>query len=64
MVGQSLKALDPDLVDDRYFHRVRLPWSRFGHLMWLLAVEGVNAATIYPGYKGVVMTLEEERTRP
>ena len=39
--------------------RLRLPCSESGKLLRLLNQEGVNAATIYPGYKGVVESLKE-----
>ena len=45
------------------FYRVRLPWLDVNQLMWFLAKEGVSAATIYPGYRGVVMAMKEERVR-
>lgn len=41
-------------------HRITLPWSEAGSLMDDLNQEGVNAASIYPGFKGVVETLKQE----
>ena len=63
LAEKSLADIDRSFDDYRYFYRVRLPCSHTDHLMWLLAVEGVSAATIYPGFKGVVLALQEERTR-
>jgi hypothetical protein len=45
---------------DVLFYRIRLPWRRASYLMWRFRQEGINAATVYPGYRGVVQTLEEE----
>jgi FRG domain len=43
------------------FYRIRLPWSESEVLRWLLEKEGVSAATIFPGYKGVVQAMDERR---
>jgi hypothetical protein len=45
---------------DVFFYRIRLPWICAPHLMWRLFQEGVSAATIYPGYRGVVIALKHE----
>jgi hypothetical protein len=37
-----------------------LPIALAKQLMWLLAKEGVTAASMFPGYAGVVQCLEEE----
>ena len=42
------------------FYRITLPWPRACVLMDDLSQEGINAATIYPGFNGVVTTLKEE----
>jgi hypothetical protein len=42
------------------FYRITLPWSRARQLMDDLSQEGINAATIYPGFDGVVKTLKHE----
>jgi hypothetical protein len=44
--------------------RFTLPISESKELMWMLAREGVTAATIYPGFGGVVKGLEEQRFWP
>jgi FRG domain len=41
-------------------YRITLPWSEAGDLMDQLSQEGINAATIYPGFNGVVTTLKQE----
>jgi hypothetical protein len=41
-------------------YRITLPWSEAGDLMDHLSQEGINAATIYPGFNGVVTTLKQE----
>jgi hypothetical protein len=45
---------------NRLFYRIRLPWRRADALMWFLEKEGVNAATIFPGYDGVVRAMREQ----
>jgi hypothetical protein len=62
----ALVAAHPDtrLGSVAFFHRIRLPWIRATHLLWLLSKEGVNAASIYPGYKGIVLAMEEEDRVP
>ena len=57
----SLVQHDSEHGDVKYFHRIRLRWRHVDHLMWRLSQEGVNAATIYPGYRGVALSLIEER---
>ncbi len=42
------------------FYEVTLPISHAENLMWMLAREGITAASMYPGYAGVVKCLEEE----
>lgn len=42
-------------------YRITLPWSEAGDLMDQLSQEGINAATIYPGFDGVVTALKQER---
>jgi hypothetical protein len=42
-----------------YMIRFSLPISKAGHLLSLLAKEGVDASAIYPGYGGVVESLKE-----
>lgn len=46
--------------DDVFFYRVRLKWKNANELFWRLAQEGVNHATIYPGYKSVVTAMQQE----
>jgi hypothetical protein len=41
--------------------KLTLPHSEARRLLRLLALDGVNAATVFPGYGGVVASLEEER---
>jgi hypothetical protein len=60
LVSEFLEDHKMAYAVDVLFHRIRLPWGHSKHLMWRLRQQGVNAATIYPGYKGVVQTLEEE----
>jgi hypothetical protein len=40
--------------------KLTLPQSQAGRLLRLLALDGVSAATVFPGYAGVVTSLEEE----
>jgi hypothetical protein len=49
---------DPPPVTILY--EVTLPLALVGQLMWLLAKEGITAASMFPGYAGVVQCLEEE----
>jgi len=46
------------------FQRVSIPVSEAGRLLWLVAAEGVTAATLFPGYQGVAMALDERRFWP
>jgi hypothetical protein len=41
-------------------YEVILPLALAEQLMWLLAKEGITAASMFPGYAGVVQCLEEE----
>ena len=41
-----------------------LPISEAKELIWMLAREGVTAATVFPGFGGVVRALEEQRFWP
>jgi hypothetical protein len=45
---------------DGLFRRIRLPWRDSKYLLWLLEKEGVTAATIFPGYGGVVRAMQEQ----
>jgi hypothetical protein len=47
-------------ITEELFHRIRLPWRCAKHLLELLAKEGVSAATIFPGYRGVVKAMKEQ----
>ena len=42
------------------FYRLTLGLRHAFALLWLLRLEGVNTATIYPGYRGVVRAMELE----
>jgi hypothetical protein len=44
-----------------FMHRFTLPHSEAGRLLRILALEGVSAATVYPGHKGVAQSLWEKR---
>ncbi len=41
-------------------YEVTLPLALASQVMWLLAKEGITAASMFPGYAGVVQCLEEE----
>ena len=45
----------------RTFHKFTLPVNHTPRLLRLLAKEGVSAGTLYPGYKGIVLGMEEEQ---
>jgi len=60
LVAQFLEERNMLYTGEVLFYRIRLPWYRASHLMWRLQQEGVNSATVYPGYKGVVQALQEE----
>jgi FRG domain-containing protein len=46
---------------NRTIHKFTLSVKHAPRLLRLLAKDGVSAATVYPGYKGTVMGMEEER---
>jgi len=50
---KALRCTDPVMG------HFRLPSSEARKLLRLLSQEGINAATIYPGYKGVADSLTE-----
>jgi hypothetical protein len=50
-----------DMKMDDLLKRVRLRWKHAEQLLWLLEKEGVTAATIFPGYRGVVQAMQEQR---
>lgn len=41
--------------------KLALPHSEAPRLLRLLGLDGVNAASVFPGYGGVVRSLEEQR---
>jgi hypothetical protein len=45
---------------DYKLHRFDLPWTAAPRLLRLLALEGVTAASVFPGYKGVVESLHDQ----
>jgi hypothetical protein len=56
---------DEDLEEvGTLLRRVRLPWKEAGHLMQLLRREGINGATIFPGFDGVVRFMREDGQQP
>jgi hypothetical protein len=42
------------------FHKLTLPHAEARNLLRLLATEGISAATVFPGLKGVVESLKEQ----
>jgi hypothetical protein len=50
---KALRCTNPVMV------HIKLPYSEAKKLLRLLNQEGINAATIYPGYKGVADSLIE-----
>lgn len=48
----------------KYFLRIRVSWLLSTELLWLLSKDGINGASIYPGYRGVVLAMEEEDRIP
>jgi hypothetical protein len=54
--GEVVKWLKPPAL-----WRLTLPHSEAPRLLRLLALDGVSAATVYPGYAGVARSLEEQR---
>ena len=47
-------------VLDYKLHRFDLPWTFAPRLLRLLALDGVTAASLFPGYKGVVASLYDQ----
>lgn len=45
-------------------NRFTLPISEAKNLIWMLAREGVTAATVFPGFGGIAKALEEQRFWP
>ncbi len=43
------------------FYHFTLPWKEAPELLWYLAKEGINSAKLFPGYKGVVEFMSEEK---
>jgi hypothetical protein len=64
LVGKFLRDHQPEFADGTFFYRIRLPWKHADHLLWRLHQEGLSAATIYPGYKGVVLAMQEAARYP
>jgi len=62
-VERELVAASLPLGDSTFFYRIRLPWTQIDSLLANVRKEGVNAATVYPGYAGVVQALLEEDVR-
>lgn len=56
MNGSGLQSQDCEPL----FYGITLPWPQARYLMDQLSQEGINAATIYPGFSGVVTTLKQE----
>ncbi len=48
------------LVREPIFYKLTLPVSQAPRLLGLLALEGVNAASVFPGYAGVARSLREK----
>jgi len=42
------------------FTEFTLPQSESGKLLWILANSGVSAATLFPGYRGAALAVNEE----
>jgi hypothetical protein len=59
-VGRAVADLEKDLSIPQLFYKVTLPWSEAGEVLNLLRIEGVSAATMFPGYKGVAVAMQEE----
>ena len=55
------EALGKDGLGYIDLRRFSLPTSEAPHLLRLLAVEGVTAARLFPGYGGVVESMFDER---
>lgn len=43
-----------------FFRKFTLPWNQASRLLWCLSKSGIDAATLFPGFDGVVRALEEE----
>jgi hypothetical protein len=61
--AQKYPVVNDSCGNDTIFHRITLPWVEAMSLMDRLSQEGINAATIYPGFDGVVRTLKQEFSR-
>ena len=61
-IAQRYRVTD-DSDEKAIFYRITLPWVEAGSVMDLLSQEGISAATIYPGFKGVGDTLKDEDLR-
>ena len=48
-------------VNHPIFYQLCLPAEQAPHLPRLLAVQGIDAATVFPGFDGVVKALEERK---
>jgi hypothetical protein len=60
------KPLDVVLSERRQFSteyvlRITLPWTEAGKVLKLLAREGIDAASVFPGYGGAVQSVLEKR---
>jgi hypothetical protein len=56
LLAETFKEPSPVTI----FYEVTLPIALADQLMWLLAKESITAASIFPGYAGVVQCLQEE----
>ena len=60
----NMYILNQDQIDDKpvspIMYRFTLPVDESGKLLWLLAKEGVTAASIFPGYGGVAQAIKEQ----
>ena len=57
---QVAASIGNDPKKDPLLHEFTLPIEQSDMVMWRLSQIGVNAATLFPGFGGVVRTLEEE----
>ena len=55
-----LMAKSDNDLDLRVFVHFTLPIKQAGRLLWLLAIEGVTGAKLFPGYDGVARALQEK----
>jgi hypothetical protein len=61
-VSDGQGPLDIRGLDEVYakIAKLTLPHDKAGQLLWLVDRHGVSAASLFPGYAGVVRALQEE----